>query len=41
MAQPLAAAGESHPASTALPRNLRSRVTNGKSLFVEGDGRGP
>jgi hypothetical protein len=27
--------------SDARPSRLRSRVTNGRTLFVEGDGRGP
>jgi len=29
------------PTTGASPRALRSRVTNGKSYFVEADGRGP
>ena len=30
-----------HRATTVRPRTMRSRVTNGKALFVEADGRGP
>jgi hypothetical protein len=30
-----------HRSTTVRPRTMRSRVTNGKALFVEADGRGP